>query len=189
MIPDTTSKVNLAAYNNDWYDPGAGVVKRTLWYFVNCLFFINPLIPISSLKVSLLRLFGATVGRGVVIKPSVNIKYPWYLSIADNVWIGENVWIDNLTHVLIYSNVTISQGALLLTGSHNYKKRTFDLMVGKIILEEGAWIGAKTVVCPHVTCMSHSILAAGSVATQDLAPYTVYQGNPAVPKRERHLSL
>lgn len=187
MIPEPQNKVNLASYNNDWYQPGAGVVKRTLWYFVNVLFFINPLNPVSAVKVLLLRLFGAKVGAGVVIKPAVNIKYPWLLEIGNHVWIGEEVWIDNLTTVRINDNVSISQGGMLLTGSHNYKKPTFDLVVGKILVEEGAWIGAKAIVCPSVTCGTHSVLAAGSVATSDLAPYTIYQGNPALPKRKRDI--
>lgn len=186
MITDQHT-VNLANYNNDWYNPGAGVLKRTLWYFVNGLFFINPLNPVSSVKVWLLRLFGGHIGNGVVIKPGVNIKYPWYLTIADHTWIGENVWIDNLANVMIGSHVTVSQGAMLLTGSHDYKKTTFDLITGSITIEDGAWIGAKAVVCPGVTCGPHSVLAVGSVATANLEVYTIYQGNPAIPKRERHL--
>jgi putative colanic acid biosynthesis acetyltransferase WcaF len=187
MIKDQLKKVDLSVYNNDWYSPGAGVVKRTFWYFINVLFFINPLNPISSLKVQLLRLFGAKVGAGVTIKPSVNIKYPWLLEIGNHVWIGEEVWIDNLTSVQISDHVSISQGAMLLTGSHDYKKPSFDLLVGKIVLEDGAWVGAKAIVCPGVTCGTHSVLAAGSVATTNLKPYTIYQGNPALPKRQRDI--
>ncbi|MBJ6119808.1 colanic acid biosynthesis acetyltransferase WcaF [Pontibacter sp. BT310] len=182
---ENSTAVNLSAYNNNWYKPGAGVVKRTVWYFVNGLFFINPLNPLSSLKVLLLRLFGATIGKGVVIKPMVNIKYPWLLNIGNHVWIGEKVWIDNLAQVTIEDNVTLSQGAMLLTGSHNYKKTTFDLIIGSITLEEGVWIGAKAIVCPGIICHTHSILTAGSVATQNLAAYTISQGNPATSKRER----
>jgi len=188
MGREPANSTTLSKYNNDWYKPGAGAVKRILWYIINSLFFINPLFPVSAVKTSLLRIFGARIGKGVVIKPSVNIKYPWYLTIADYVWIGEDVWIDNLTHVTIGSNITLSQGAMLLTGSHDYKKPTFDLIIGSITLEEGAWIGAKAIVCPGVTCGSHSVLAAGSIATSDLKPYTIYQGNPAVAKRERHIS-
>ncbi|MCC9137327.1 WcaF family extracellular polysaccharide biosynthesis acetyltransferase [Pontibacter silvestris] len=189
MIAEEQNKVKLNAYNNDWYKPGAGTFKRTLWYFVNVLFFINPLNPVSFVKVWLLRLFGAKVGAGVVIKPNVNIKYPWLLHIGNHVWIGEEVWIDNLTKTVICDNVSLSQGAMLLTGSHNYKTSTFDLIIGEIKLQEGTWIGAKAIVCPGVTCGSHSVLAAGSVATQNLAPYTIYQGNPALPKRKRNLMI
>jgi len=185
VLSYSQSRTDLSAYNNDWYNPGASTLKRTLWYFVNAFLFINPLNPVSSLKVKLLRMFGARVGKGVTLKPRINIKYPWLLDIGDHVWIGEGVWIDNLAPVSIGSHVCISQGALLLTGNHNYKKKTFDLMVGKITLGDGAWIGAKSVVCPGVTCGSHSVLAVGSVAVKDLKPYFIYQGNPAVPVRER----
>ena len=179
-------KTNLAKYNNSWYQPG-GRFKIILWYFINALFFINPLNPISSIKVLLLRLFGAKVGAGVHIKPNVSIKYPWLLEIGNNVWIGEQVWIDNLAKITIEDNVCISQGALLLCGNHNYKKTTFDLTVGEIVLEEGAWVGAKAVVCPGVTLNSHAILAVNSVATSDLDAYGIYQGNPAQKVRKRKI--
>jgi putative colanic acid biosynthesis acetyltransferase WcaF len=189
VLSEKQHKVDLSAFNNDWYKPGAGSLKRLVWYFVNVLFFINPLNPASGLKVWLLRFFGATIGRGVVIKPGVNIKYPWLLQIGNYSWIGEKVWIDNLAEVIIGDNVTVSQGAMLLTGSHNYKKPSFDLIVGKIVLEDGAWVGAKSIVCPGVTCGSHSVLAAGSVATINLESYTIYQGNPPLPKRKRIIEL
>ena len=105
--------------------------------------------------------------------------------MGDYTWIGENVWIDNLVKVRIGSNVCLSQGAMLLCGNHNYKKSTFDLMVGEIIIEDGAWIGAMSTVCPGVTCKSHSVLSVNSVANKDLEAYYVYQGTPAQKVRGR----
>ncbi len=174
----------LNQYNNDEYNPGT-TVKKTLWYFANMFFFKTMLPFSSSFKVKVLKFFGAKVGSGVVIKPDVNIKYPWFLEIGDHVWIGEGVWIDNLAKVTIGSHVSLSQDAYLLTGSHDYKKETFDLILGEIVLEEGVWIGAKATVCPGVTCKSHSVLSVGSVATDDMEAYGIYQGNPAVFKRKR----
>lgn len=179
---------DLSQYDNSWYHPGAGVIKRTLWHFVNHLVFTHGLFPVSSFKVKLLRLFGAKIGRGVNIKPSVNIKYPWLLEVGNHVWIGEEVWIDNLAKVRIGSNVCISQGAMLLTGNHDFTRSTFDLMVGEITLEDGVWIGAKAVVCPSVTCGSHSVLAVNSVATKNMEAYHIYRGNPAEKVRERVFS-
>jgi putative colanic acid biosynthesis acetyltransferase WcaF len=177
--------VRLDLYDNSWYSPGAGKFKQFIWYVINCIFFINPLNPISSIKVWLLRLFGAAIGEGVVLKPGVNIKYPWHLTIGSHVWIGEGVWIDNLVNVSIGDNVCISQGAMLLTGNHNYKSQTFDLVVNPIVLENGCWIGAWSTICPGVNCGSHSVLAVGSVATQNLDAWTIYQGNPAKAVRPR----
>lgn len=176
--------ISLRGYNNAWYRPGSPW-KRLLWYFVNALVMKNSWIPISSLKVRMLRAFGAKIGIGVNIKPCVNVKYPWLLEVGDYVWIGENVWIDNLGKVKIGSNVCISQGAMLLCGNHNYKKSTFDLMVGDITVEDGAWIGAKAIVCPGVTVHSHAVLSVASVACHDLDAYGIYQGNPAYKTKNR----
>jgi putative colanic acid biosynthesis acetyltransferase WcaF len=176
--------VNLKKYDNSWYKPGPSW-KIVLWMIVSFAFFNHSLAVLSAFKCMLLRLFGAKVGKGVVLKPSVNIKYPWFLKIQDNVWIGENVWIDNLAPVNIGSNVCISQGAMLLTGNHNYKKDTFDLTVNKIIIEDGVWLGAKSVVCPGITCKTHSVLSVASVATKNLDSFFIYTGNPAVKVRER----
>ncbi|HNW73948.1 MAG: putative colanic acid biosynthesis acetyltransferase [Bacteroidales bacterium] len=176
---------DLSKYDNSAYDPGGGAFKRLLWYYVNILFFKSPLIPSSALKCTLLRLFGAKVGKGVNIKPAVNIKYPWRLTVGDYAWIGEYAWIDNLDEVVIGKHCCISQGAMLLCGNHNYRKPAFDLITGRIILEDGAWIGAYSIVCPGVTCKSHAVLAVNSVATRNLEAFSIYQGNPAVKVKDR----
>ena len=164
---------------------GASAFKQLLWYVINILFFKNAFCISSSIKVSLLRRFGATVGKGIVIKPCVNIKYPWKLSIGNYAWIGEQVWIDNIADVTIGDHVCLSQGSLLLTGNHNYKKTGFDLLPDTIILDEGVWIGAKAIVCPGVVCASHAILTVASVATGNLQPYGIYKGNPALKVGDR----
>ena len=175
---------DLSTYNNDWYHPG-NIFKRGIWYVVNLLFFKSSFCPFSGFKRMLLRYFGANIGKGVVIKPNVNIKYPWLLQIGDYTWIGENVWIDNLGMVSIGSNVCISQGAFLVGGNHDFTKTTFDLIVKPIILEDGVWIGAKSIVCGGAICHSHSLLTVGSIVSGVLEPYSIYTGNPAVKIKER----
>lgn len=177
-------KTDLSQYDNSWFRPGPAAL-RLVWYFVNILFFQNPLFPFTGVKVVLLRLFGAKIGRGVIVKPAVNIKYPWKLSVGNYVWIGERVWIDNLDAVTLGDHVCLSQGAMLLCGNHHYKKPTFDLIVQPITLEDGVWIGARAMVTPGTICKSHSILTVHSVASGTLEPYTIYQGNPARKVRER----
>ncbi|MAY82574.1 MAG: colanic acid biosynthesis acetyltransferase WcaF [Flavobacteriales bacterium] len=179
------NKVDLSKYNNDWYKPGASLFKRFLWYYTNRLFFQSYWLPSSSLKVLLLKMFGAKVGKGCNIKPGVNIKYPWKLTIGNHCWIGEEVWIDNLAEVSIEDHVCLSQGAFLLCGNHDFKKMSFDLIVKPIHLENGSWVGAKSIVAPGVRMHSHSILTAGSVLTANTDEYSIYQGNPAVKVKER----
>ncbi|MFN7120028.1 MAG: WcaF family extracellular polysaccharide biosynthesis acetyltransferase [Saprospiraceae bacterium] len=188
MYPELKQRTtNLGSFQNKGFERGAPRWKEWLWLIINGLFFINPLSVVSRVKVFWLRVFGAEVGKGVMIKPGVNIKFPWKLSIGNHCWIGENVWIDNLAQVRIQDHVCLSQGAFLLCGNHDYTKTSFDLITKPIVLETGVWIGAKAVVCPGVTCASHAVLAVGSVATKDLEAYAIYQGNPAVKVRERRI--
>ncbi|MFT5265762.1 MAG: putative colanic acid biosynthesis acetyltransferase WcaF, partial [Polaribacter sp.] len=175
---------DLSSYNKQNYHPGRNKLVVALWYVINHLLFKSAFFPFSKIKISILRLFGATIGKGVNLKPFVSIKYPWHLTIGDHCWIGEGVWIDNLVEVKLEDNVCISQGAMLLTGNHDYSKISFDLMTGKIVLESGVWVGAKAIVGPGVRAGSHMVLSAGSVAGNDLKAYGIYQGNPAVWKRE-----
>jgi putative colanic acid biosynthesis acetyltransferase WcaF len=181
-------QTDLSVYNKYPYRSGATILKMILWYYTNTLFFKTGWLPISAFKVFLLRLFGAKVGNNVIIKPYVNIKYPWLLSIANNTWIGEHAWIDNLVMVTIGNNVCISQGAMLQTGSHDYKKTSFDLITGNIIIEDGVWIGCGAIINKGITAGSHSILTSGSIATKNLEPYYIYQGNPAIKVRPRTIN-
>jgi putative colanic acid biosynthesis acetyltransferase WcaF len=185
MNPST----RLDQFNNAHFHRGASRAKELLWMLCSSLFFRHSLAIGNGLKISLLRLFGAQIGLGVLIKPAVTIKFPWKLRIGNHVWIGENVWIDNLDTVILGSHVCISQGALLLCGNHNYKSPAFDLITGPITLEDGAWVGAKAIVCPGVTVGSHAVLTAGSVAAHDLDAYTIYSGHPAEAVRERKMGV
>lgn len=179
-------KTNLAAYDNSWYDPGP-LWKRALWFIVNGICFKSSFLPFYDLKCELLRAFGAKVGTGVIIKPNVNIKYPWFLKIGNHVWIGEQVWIDNLGEVVISDNVCLSQGCLLVSGNHDYTKASFDLIIKPVVLEEGVWIGARAIVCGGTVARDHAVLTAGSVAGKELARMSIYSGNPAAWVRGREL--
>lgn len=181
------SKTDLYTYNNHPYHPGGSALKRVIWFYINAFFLKTSLIPSSKFKVALLRLFGAKIGKNVTIKPCINVKYPWNLSIGDATWVGENVWIDSLVMINIGAHVCLSQGAVLLTGSHDYKKSSFDLITKGIILEDGVWIGAGAMVNLGVTAASHAVLTSGSIATKNLEAYSIYQGNPAVKVRERNI--
>jgi putative colanic acid biosynthesis acetyltransferase WcaF len=181
-------KVDLSSFSTVGFDRGASSAREILWILVSLMLFRLCPIKLSGLKCWTLRRFGARIGRGVVIKPQVKITFPWKLTVGDHVWIGEESWLLNLERIVIGNNVCISQRAFLCTGSHNYKLPAFDLIVKPINVEDGAWLGAGCWVGPGVRVGNHAVLAAGSVASEDLEPFGIYRGNPAVFVRPRVIS-
>jgi len=182
VIPD------LSTFDNSWYDPGRGPVMRVLWFFLGLPLLRCSMIPGSGFRRALLRLFGARVGRGAVIKPGVRVKYPWLLIVGNHAWIGEDAWIDNLAPVSIGDNACLSQGAYLCTGNHDWADTSFGLVVRPIVLMSGSWVGARAVVCPGVSVWECGVAAAGSVVIHDIAPFEIHSGNPASRVRYRQMA-
>lgn len=178
-------EVDLAAFNGQDFDKGAGFIKRAIWFFVNAFFVKASWNPFMGIKIFLLRCFGAKIGRGLVIKNNVIIKSPWNLTIGNSCWLGEGCWIDNLDKVNIGNNVCISQGAMLLTGNHDYTMCTMPYRNSPIVVKDGAWIGANAVVTAGVTVDENTVLTVGSVVTKNTEKNMIYQGNPAKVIRNR----
>ncbi len=131
----------------------------------------------NALRVGLLRLFGARVGRGATVQPC-RILGPWNLRIGNHVWIGEGADLYALVPIVIGNNVCVSQGAVLCTGSHDISDPAFGLITGEIHLKDGCWVCAGCFVGPGVTLHEGAVAAAGSVVVNDLPPMTVWGGNP-----------
>lgn len=142
-------------------------------------------LPGSGWRVWLLRLFGARIGRGVLVKPRVQVKFPWRLVVGDHCWIGERAWIDNLVEVRLGDHVCLSQGAYLCTGSHDWSSEDFDLITGPILIEHQAWICASAQVAPGTRVRCGAVLGLAAFAQGELDEWTIYSGNPARPVRKR----
>ena len=176
--------MRLDTFSTGDFERGRSAMTESIWQVTSFLL-VASFWPGSRWRVSLLRLFGATIAQGVNIKPFVKIKFPWRLTVGAHSWIGEGVWIDNLAPVTISDNACVSQGAYLCTGSHDWTKESFDLITKPISIGSGAWVGAMARVAPGVTIGKGAILTMGSVATGDLDPDMVYSGNPAIALRIR----
>ncbi|QDU58505.1 WcaF family extracellular polysaccharide biosynthesis acetyltransferase [Aeoliella mucimassa] len=176
--------VDLEHYKVTNYDPG-GLVPRVLWYFTSMVMFDSPLPIPSRLKCMVLRWFGAKLGEGVVIKPWVRIKFPWKLKIDSFVWIGEGTWIDNLAEVRIGSHVCVSQGVYFCCGSHDHRRRGFDLITSPITIEQGAWIATRSTLIGGVTIGANALVAACSMVHKDVPAGVMVGGNPAKVIRDR----
>lgn len=160
--------IRLSKFNNADFCRGASKAKEVCWWLVRCLFFMHSFPIPSQIKVFALKLFGAQIGKGVVIRSRVNITFPWKLEIGNDVWIGDDVYILSLEKVKIGSNVCVSQQAFLCTGSHDFKQETFDLTVKPITIEDGVWVCARVFIGPGVTVGSESVCFAGSIVTKNV---------------------
>ena len=176
--------MRLDLYDNSDFDRGASRSKEALWVLCKGLFFLSPFPWPSSLRNLLLRLFGARIGRGVVIRSGVNITFPWRLTVGDHVWIGEEAFILSLAQVTLGSQVCISQRAFLCTGSHDWRLETFDLKTSAITVEDHVWIAAQAFIGPGTHVGSHSVVGAGAVLMDKIPSNSLARGNPATVSRQ-----
>lgn len=183
---NTVSRVRLASFDPARnYRRGAGKAKMAAWYLVKICFFLTAIPFPGRFKSFLLRLFGATVGKGLVIKPRVNIHMPWNLVIGNNVWIGEEAFLLNFERLQIGNDVCISQRAFLCGGNHDYREPSMPYRNGPITLEDGVWVGASVFIAPESLVGTDSVVTACSKVTGTLAPGGIYSGQPAVWIKQR----
>ena len=132
-----------------------------------------------------LRMFGAKIGKKVLIRPSVKITYPWKVSIGDYSWIGDDVVLYSLGEIEIGSNTVISQKSYLCTGSHDYTKETFDIFAKKITVGNGCWLATDVFVAPGITIGDGVVVGARSSVFKELKPNWIYKGSPAKAHKAR----
>lgn len=165
----TTFTRNLAGFTGDGYDKGRGVPWQIAWMLASGFLTTRWWCPLK-IRIAVLRAFGATIGNGVLIRHNVRIHWPWKLTVGDNSWIGEQAWILNLEPVTIGSNVCISQGVLLCTGSHDRDSPTFEFDNSPIAIGSGVWIATRATVLRGVRIGSGSTVGAHQVVTRNLPP-------------------
>lgn len=171
--PIHPSAMRLDRYENSDFSRGASRLTELIWIVLSGVFF-SSWIPGSGWRCALLRVFGARIGHGVVIKAHVSVKYPWRLSISDHVWIGERVWIDNLAEVRIGAHSCISQGAFLCTGSHDWFDSNFSLITRPISIGSGCWVGAKASVALGTEMKDGSVITMNCLASGTLEAGRIY---------------
>ena len=131
------------------------------------------------------RLFGAEVGRDVLIRPTARVTFPWNVTVGDNSWIGDYAELYSLAPIQIGRNSIVSQRAYLCAGTHDYSKVDFPLVAKPIRIEDEVWIAAGAFIFPGVTIGKGSIVAAASLVLQDMPGATICAGHPARPIRQR----
>ncbi|MFM0057525.1 DapH/DapD/GlmU-related protein [Paraburkholderia phytofirmans] len=180
--------IDLSQAGKGNYQARRGALIELIWFVLEACVINNKLLPLSGVRVALLRLFGAKIGTGCRFVHPLRVKAPWNLEVGDNCWFGVDVWIYNQTLIRIGSNVCISQGTFLTAGSHDMST-TMDLHVAPIIIEDGVWITSKCLVQMGVTIGRSAVVTPLSVVHRSLEAEGVYGGNPCRFIRKRFDSV
>nr|WP_082898723.1 MULTISPECIES: putative colanic acid biosynthesis acetyltransferase [unclassified Rhodococcus (in: high G+C Gram-positive bacteria)] len=181
MGSGTHPNLSLAGFTGHGYDKGRNVATQILWQIASAI--IQQWWFPSGARVAVLRLFGASIGKNVLIRHRVRIHWPWKLVVGDSCWVGEGAWLLNLEKITIGTNVCISQDALLCTGSHLRSSATFEFDNGAISIGDAAWICCRAIVLRGVTVGSHAIVGAGSIAHRDLNDYSMLEAPKSVERK------
>ena len=176
MQDSTNSVVSLRSFTGEGYDKGRPVWVQALWFATQNLVFAKWWLP-ARLRPAILRSFGATIGQRVFIRHRVRVLWPWKLTIGDDSWVGEDVWLLNLEPITIGSDVCLSQGAFVCTGSHQLRDRSFAYDNSSINIANGAWIATQATVLRGVTVGANATVAAGSLVSRDVGANTVVRGD------------
>lgn len=162
-----TGRRNLAGFTGAGYDKGRGIGWQIAWLFTSSAVTTQWWCPLR-LRLALLRMFGAQLGSGVLIRHHVRIHWPWKLTVGADSWIGEDVWILDLEPVTIGRDVCISQGVLLCTGSHDRNSPTFEFDNAPIVVGDGAWVAARATVLRGVTIGADAVVGATALVARDV---------------------
>ena len=150
-----------------------------LWWIVQgTLFRMSPQF-LYGFRRFLLRLFGAKIGKNVIIRSTVRTTYPWKVSIGDYSWIGDDVVLYSLGEIEIGKNVVVSQKSYLCTGSHDYLKEAFPIFAKKINIEDECWLATDVFVAPGIIIKKGTVVGARSSVYNDLPANKMCIGNPA----------
>lgn len=164
-------------------------MKRFLWKILwACAAQFTPRWCLNGWRCNLLRLFGAKVGHGCRINGGAKVWLPENLEIGDDCWIDDNTNIYCVDKILIGSNSVVSSGAFLCAAGHDITRTTFDLCTKPISVGESVWIASNAIVLPGRCIGDGAVVAAGAVVTNDVEPWTVVGGNPAVVIKKRAIS-
>jgi len=157
---------------------------RLIWNV--CWFSVSHLPrPASGLRIFVLRLFGAKIGKHCLIEPGVKIWIPWQLHVKDFVAIGRNVELYNYGLITISSMTVVSQYCYLCTGTHDYEDPSMPLEWYPITIGSECWIAAGTWIMPGNSIGNGCVIGARSIVTKDMPSWMVCAGHPCKPIKKR----
>jgi putative colanic acid biosynthesis acetyltransferase WcaF len=179
--------IDLRKYDQSNFDRGKSTWFVMWWWFLQAIVF--PISPHNThfIRCWLLRLFGAKIGKGVVIRPTARFTYPWKIEIGDYSWIGDDVVFYSVDRIVIGCHCVISQKSYLCTGSHNFEDVCFKLVTAPIAIGNGTWIATDCFIAPGVNIGANSVIGARSSVFGNISEATVAWGSPCRDRYSRKM--
>ncbi len=167
---------------------GRSSVIVIIWWAVQSTLFAWSPQPFFGWRNFLLRLFGAKIGRGVKIRPTTRITYPWKLKIGDHCWVGDYCQLYNLDRIELGNHVALAHKVYLCTGSHDKEDRRFQIQSRPVYIEDEVWLTNDVFVGPGVTVGKGVVVGARSTVLKDLPEGMICFGYPAKPVKKRKMT-
>ena len=177
-VPDFTERVPLP-------EDLRTRIARSVWRLAQATVFRWSPAFANGWRRTVLRLFGAKIGRGVTIHSSVRIQRPWRMTLEDGVKVEARVILNAAGGLWIGRDTLISQDAHLCSTNHDYRDRSMRFLACPIVIGRGCWLATDAFVGPNTRLGDGSMLAARSTAFGDLPGGMLLVGEPARPRRAR----
>ena len=159
-----------------------------LWWLVQASFFRLSPQPAYAWRRFILRLFGATIGEGTLIRPTVTVTYPWKLHVGKNVWIGDSAILYTLSPISIGDNTVVSQLCHLCAADHDFTISSFPIRGKSITIGQQVWLASDVFVAPGISVGDYTVVGARSSIFRSLPDRMICFGTPCTPVRPRQLS-
>ena len=156
------------------------VIYLHLWRITWTLFYrTTPKHFFNQWRLLLLKLFGAKISGQPFVFPSSKIFAPWLLTLGHKSCLGPHSEVYNLGPVILEERVTISQYSYLCNGTHDLSLENMPLMIGKMVIGNNVFIGAKSLLLPVIKIGRYAVVGAGAVVARNVDEYDIVAGNPA----------
>ena len=116
------------------------------------------------------NIYGGPIGEGLVIGNHSNIGPYSYIGCSGKITIGNNVMMG--PRVSIYAENHVFDNPALTIKEQGVQKLA-------VVIEDDCWIASNVVITAGVTIGKGSVVAAGAVVTESVAPYSIVGGVPA----------
>ena len=137
------------------------------------------------------KICAMNIAPKAIIYYGAEIREPYNISIGTGSIIGDKAILDGRNKIIIGENVNLSSNVQIWTEQHDHRDPEFRCSPNKqpVIIKDRVWIGPNSIILHSVTIGEGAVIAAGSIVTKNVEPYTIVAGIPAKKINNRNTDL